>query len=104
MQFLEGYYPGYVMGHEDHRDEGEIKHEPHTIHEETRRIVEELYAEDIRLWELVKNGSAYYPPNYRNCTAKLPDGSRAGPPTGAKARGRRGTAERSLQPHGADGP
>ena len=105
MQFMESYYPGYVMGFEDHRSDDEVKHTPDVIEDETYRIVNETYAEDIRLWELVQNGTVYYPPNYLDCTAKLPDGSRAVPPSvwreseaKARVRGRRGVAERSLQP------
>lgn len=93
-QFLQQFYPGYVMGDEDHLEEGEVRHEP-VIDPETERIVREAYAKDYILWELVQKG-AYYPPNWRNCTAKLPDGSHASPPT--SARSQRGVFERSLQP------
>lgn len=95
MQFLDSFYPGYAMGHESHRSGDEVRHYP-VISAETQRVVREVYSKDYRLWELVKNGTAYYPPNWRNCTAKLPDGSRAVPP--AKARSPRGAFERSLQP------
>ena len=102
MRFLQSYYPGYVMGHEDHRDGDEIRHEPDVIEPATQRIIDEVYADDFRLWRLVQNGTAYYPANYRNCTAALPDGSRAvPPPTVQEAQRRHGNSAsrlRSLQP------
>ena len=105
MQFLDSFYPGYVMGHEDHRveEDDEVKHEPGTIDNATQRIVQHLYAEDYRLWALVQNGSGYYPPGWRNCTARLPDGSRAVPPAArASAIGRRRGVRRASSLQASD--
>ena len=95
MRFLQSYYPGYVMGHEDHRSGDEIRHEPDVIEPATQRIIDEVYADDFRLWRLVQNGTAYYPANYRNCTAALPDGSRAVPPALSAAARRRPRSTRT---------
>jgi hypothetical protein len=98
MTFLESWYPGYVMGYEDHREDHETRHVPNVIENATREIIEEIYAEDLELWARVQNGTAYYPPNWHNCVAKLPDGTRAAPPPAARAtaRGKRSTSLQAL--------
>jgi hypothetical protein len=63
MHFLTSWYPGYVMGYDDHRHGDEYgdtdRHDVDVIEPATQRIIDDVYEDDYRLWRLVQNSTAY---------------------------------------------